>query len=51
MARASACKRRSPKDRVNLSSVYEWRSYPDDKDSNGNALILDECGPMPLIPA
>lgn len=39
--RVSLQKALSPKDRVNLSSVYEWRSYPDDKDSNGNALILD----------
>lgn len=39
--RVSLQKALSPKDRVNLSSVYEWRSYPDDKDGNGNALILD----------
>jgi tetratricopeptide (TPR) repeat protein len=39
--RVSLQKALSPQDRVNLSSVYEWRSYPDDKLSDGNALILD----------
>jgi outer membrane protein len=28
-------------DRVNLSSVYEWRNYPDNSLSDGTALMLD----------
>jgi outer membrane protein len=39
--RASLQKALSPQDRVNLSSVYEWRNYPDDEASDGTALILD----------
>ena len=31
----------SPKDRVNLSSVYEWRNYPDNTISDGTALMID----------
>jgi outer membrane protein len=31
----------TPKDRVNLSSVYEWRKYPDNSLSDGTAVMLD----------
>jgi outer membrane protein len=39
--RVSLQKALSPQDRVNFSSVYEWRNYPDDEASDGVALILD----------
>jgi outer membrane protein len=31
----------TPRDRLNLSSVYEWRAYPDRTSYNGTALLLD----------
>ena len=39
--RVSLQKAVSPKDRINLSSVYEWRTYPDTSMSDGTALMLD----------
>lgn len=39
--RVSLQKAITPQDRINLSSVYEWRNYPDDEVSDGTALILD----------
>jgi tetratricopeptide (TPR) repeat protein len=39
--RLSVQKAISTRDRINLSSVYEWRNYPDDSESDGTALIID----------
>ena len=39
--RVSLQKAVSAKDRINLSSVYEWRNYPDDSESDGTAFMLD----------
>lgn len=39
--RVSLQKAVSPQDRVNLSSVYEWRTYPDLSMNDGTALIID----------
>ena len=39
--RVSLQKAISPKDRLNLSSVYEWRTYPDTPTSDGTALMID----------
>lgn len=39
--RVSLQKAISAKDRINLSSVYEWRNYPDTSTSDGTALIVD----------
>jgi outer membrane protein len=39
--RVSLQKALSPQDRINLSSVYEWRNYPDTSTSDGTALMLD----------
>ena len=39
--RVSLQKAISPKDRINLSSVYEWRNYPDTSMSDGTALMID----------
>jgi len=39
--RVSLQKAISPKDRINLSSVYEWRDYEVNSQSNGTALMLD----------
>lgn len=39
--RVSLQKALSPKDRLNLSSVYEWRTYPDSSTSDGTALLID----------
>jgi outer membrane protein len=39
--RAALQKDLTPKDRINLSSVYEWRNYQDNSISNGTALMID----------
>lgn len=39
--RISLQKAISAKDRVNLSSVYEWRNYSDYSESDGTALMID----------
>ena len=39
--RISLQKAISPKDRLNLSSVYEWRNYSDYPASDGTALMID----------
>jgi tetratricopeptide (TPR) repeat protein len=39
--RVSLQKALSPQDRINLSSVYEWRTYPDASTSDGTALMVD----------
>lgn len=39
--RVSLQKAITAKDRINLSSVYEWREYPDNSVSDGTALIVD----------
>ncbi len=39
--RVSLQKSLSPQDRINLSSVYEWRNYPDNSGSDGTALMID----------
>ena len=39
--RASLQKAITPQDRINLSSVYEWRTYPDTSLSDGTALMID----------
>jgi outer membrane protein len=39
--RVSLQKAISPRDRINLSSVYEWRSYPDTSAGDGTALLVD----------
>ena len=39
--RVSLQKALTPKDRINLSTVYEWRTYPDTPTSDGTALIID----------
>ncbi len=39
--RVSLQKALSPQDRINLSSVYEWRTYPDISTSDGTALMID----------
>ena len=39
--RVSLQKEISSRDRVNLSAVYEWRSYPDTSTSDGTALMVD----------
>lgn len=39
--RVSLQKAISPKDRINLSTVYEWRNYPDVSESDGTALMVD----------
>ena len=39
--RISLQKAISPKDRLNLSSVYEWRDYEIGSQSNGTALFID----------
>ena len=39
--RVSLQKAISPKDRINLSSVYEWRDYEINPTGNGTALTLD----------
>jgi tetratricopeptide (TPR) repeat protein len=39
--RVSLQKAISPRNRINLSSVYEWRNYPDTPASDGTALMID----------
>ena len=39
--RVSLQKAITPKDRINLSAVYEWRTYPDAESSDGTALMID----------
>jgi tetratricopeptide (TPR) repeat protein len=39
--RVSLQKALTPQDRINLSSVYEWRTYPDTSTSDGTALMID----------
>ncbi len=39
--RVSLQKALSPQDRINLSSIYEWRAYPDTSTSDGTALLID----------
>jgi outer membrane protein len=39
--RVSLQKAITPQDRINLSSVYEWRTYPDISSSDGSALLID----------
>jgi hypothetical protein len=39
--RVSLQKAITPRDRINLSSVYEWRTYPDTSTSDGTALLID----------
>ena len=39
--RVSLQKAISPQDRINLSTVYEWRTYPDTSTSDGTALMID----------
>jgi tetratricopeptide (TPR) repeat protein len=39
--RVSLQKAITPQDRINLSSVYEWRNYPDTSTSDGTALMID----------
>jgi outer membrane protein len=39
--RVSLQKALTPRDRINLSSVYEWRTYPDTSTSDGTALMID----------
>jgi len=39
--RVSLQKAITPKDRINLSTVYEWRTYPDTSTSDGTALMID----------
>jgi tetratricopeptide (TPR) repeat protein len=39
--RVSLQKALSPQDRINLSSIYEWRTYPDTSTSDGTALMID----------
>jgi outer membrane protein len=39
--RVSLQKALSPQDRINLSAVYEWRTYPDTSTSDGTALMID----------
>lgn len=39
--RISLQKAISPQDRLNLSTVYEWRNYSDYSESNGTALMID----------
>ena len=39
--RVSLQKAISAQDRINLSSVYEWRNYPDHSESDGTALMID----------
>ena len=39
--RVSLQKALSPQDRINLSTVYEWRTYPDTSTSDGTALMID----------
>jgi tetratricopeptide (TPR) repeat protein len=39
--RVSLQKAITPQDRINLSSVYEWRTYPDTSLSDGTALMID----------
>jgi tetratricopeptide (TPR) repeat protein len=39
--RVSLQKALSPQDRINLSTVYEWRTYPDISTSDGTALMID----------
>lgn len=39
--RVSLQKAITPQDRINLSSVYEWRTYPDSSTSDGTALMID----------
>ena len=39
--RVSLQKAISPQDRINLSSVYEWRNYPDLSVNDGTALMID----------
>lgn len=39
--RISLQKAITPQDRINLSSVYEWRTYPDTSTSDGTALMID----------
>jgi tetratricopeptide (TPR) repeat protein len=39
--RVSLQKAITPQDRINLSSIYEWRTYPDTSQSDGTALLID----------
>jgi outer membrane protein len=39
--RVSLQKAITPQDRINLSSVYEWRTYPDISSNDGSALLID----------
>jgi hypothetical protein len=39
--RVSLQKALTPQDRINLSSVYEWRTYPDTSLNDGTALLID----------
>ena len=39
--RVSLQKAITPRDRINLSTVYEWRTYPDAALSDGTALMID----------
>lgn len=39
--RVSLQKAITPQDRINLSTVYEWRTYPDTSSSDGTALLID----------
>ncbi len=39
--RISLQKAITPQDRINLSSVYEWRTYPDSSSNDGTALMVD----------
>jgi hypothetical protein len=38
--RVSLQKAITPKDRINLSTVYEWRTYPDAESGDGTALLI-----------
>jgi hypothetical protein len=39
--RVSLQKAITPRDRINLSAVYEWRTYPEAASSDGTALMID----------
>ena len=39
--RVSLQKAITPRDRINLSAVYEWRTYPEASSSDGTALMID----------
>lgn len=39
--RVSLQKAITPRDRINLSSVYEWRTYTDSSSNDGTALMVD----------